>query len=212
MITAKWKKKQILINYGFTSEEEVANQIRRFVNVEDLIKYIKIDGSYYSIKLVPIDLKPNLKNYIIDETNMTEFLERLKTDNDFSELWCCKNENDTVFGRFSVNDYCQSLELVRGINTRLINKIPNVGEYISAKRISWGWRYNVEVKGSIVFQTCACRIEENRDRIEQFFQMIYSYGISSMSIEFRMYNEKIVFIDWDTSDDALVIRKMWGLS
>lgn len=212
-VSGKWKKKQLLLAYGLATEEEIVKQTKRFTKIEEVLDYIRIDGSIYIIKLVPIELKPKLKNFIVsDDKSKRLFTTDIQNYRDYNEIWCCRNECNgemPIYGRFAIGDISQSIEIIRGNTARLLERIPDIEPYVLGKRISWGWHYNVVRKGNLPFHDVACRIEERRNQIDNFYEQLKMIGIRSLSLEFQVHKSSLVFIDWDTSDDKRVINRLW---
>lgn len=212
-ISGKWKKKQLLLVYGLSTEEEIAKQTKRFTKIKDVLDYIRIDGSIYIIKLVPVELKPKLKNFIVnDERSKTLFASDVLNYSDYSEIWCCRNECNEgmpIYGRFATCDISQTIEIIRGNTARLLEKIPNTESYISGTRISWGRHYDIISKGILPFYDAACWIEERKNQIDIFSEHLKMIGIKSLSLEFQVYKSGLVFTDWDTSNDKMAINRLW---
>lgn len=212
-IVGKWKKKQLLLTYGLATEEDIVEQTKRFTRINEVIDYLRVDGSVYIIKLVPIELRPKLKNFIVnDDKSKRSFLADILNHHDYSEIWCCRNECDDeapIYGRFVTGDLWQTIELIRGNTARLIEKIPEIDSYAVGTRISWGRRYNAISKGNLPFHDAARWIEERRNQIDSFFEHLKIIGIETLCLEFRVYKSGLVFTDWDTPDDKTVINRLW---
>lgn len=210
MITEKWKKKLLLVKYGLSTIEELQRQTKRYASTKELQENICLDGSIYVIKLVPIKLRPKLKNFIIkDNASMFAFLNEIEKYHDYSELWCCKDECTDglpVHGRFAIDQTGQYLELVQADTARRLDNIDNY-PHLRAYRLSWGWHYNIE--GDFPIDNVAIDIERQRDFIDDFVFDLHEIGITNVSLEFRAYKERIVFTDWDTSDDYRVLNLLW---
>ena len=214
--SAKWKKRLLLVFYGLTTIEELENETKRFASVFDVFNHIKIDGSVYIVKLVPREMKPGLKNYVIrDEKGKQFFAEDVAQYHNYCELWCCKNACSgemPVYGRLVFDGISQTIEMICGETARLLEKIPSVSPYVIARRLSWGMHYTIQKEGDIPFQDVFLRVENKREQIEAFVADLQRIGIESISFEFRVYKSKIVIIDWDSADDRSVINKLGGRS
>ena len=212
-ILGKWKKKQLLFAYGLTTEKDIIEQTKRFTEINEVLDYIRVDGSVYIIKLVPIELRPKLKNFIVnDDKSKQLFAADILNYHDYSEIWCCRNECDgetPIYGRFVTGDLWQNIELIRGDTARLIEKIPEIDSYAVGMRISWGWHYNAINKGNLPFYDVACWIEEKKNQIDSFFEQLKMIGIETLCLEFRVYKSSLVFTEWDTPDDKRVINRLW---
>ena len=212
-ISGKWKKKQLLFAFGLATEEDIAEQTKRFTEINEVLDYIRIDGSTYIIKLVPIELRPKLKNFIvIDDKSKILFATDILNYRDYSEIWCCKNEcgkGIPIYGRFMTDDLSQTIEIIRGSTARLIENISDIYSYAVGSRVSWGRHYNAINKGNLPFHDVACWIEEKRDQIDSFFEQLKMIDVEALCLEFKVYKSGLVFIDWDTPDDKTVINRLW---
>ncbi len=237
MITKKWLKYEILIKYGLSTREELDTQIKRYQKSEidrlykDILKELgQNNTSYiYVLKLVPKELRFKLKNYKIYEQKDLEItVKDLNMQSKFEEIWCCKTklglDGGGIYGRFYINsggktEVFQCIEQVWSDTARTLEKILKEQEitYIEAKRIGWGWRYNIEEincknqeKRRILndFWEVAKQIEIKRNKLEKFANDLYKIGICSFDIEYKMINGRIVIIDWDTSFDEMVLEEL----
>ncbi|MEY8387035.1 hypothetical protein AALC17_07000 [Oscillospiraceae bacterium 38-13] len=211
-ISGKSKKKQLLLAYGLATEEDIS-QTKRFTEINEVLDYIRIDGSVYIIKLVPIELRPKLKNFIVnDDKSRRSFATDILNYHDYSEIWCCRNECNgemPIYGRFVTGDLWQTIELIRGNTARLIEKIPEMDSYAVGIRISWGWHYKAVNKGNLPFHDVARWIEEKKNQIGIFFEQLKMIGVETLCVEFKVHNSGLVFTDWDTPDDKTVINRLW---
>ena len=210
MMTDKWKKKLILVKYGLSTLDEIERQTKRFHSVLELRENLILDGSIYIIKLVPKVLRPKLKNFIVwDSQSMEMFYREVEKYKDFIEIWVCRDECENglpIHGRFAVDEIGQYLELVQADTARKLECI-SLYPHIQAKRLSWGWHYVTE--GTMPYRNVAIEIECRREVIEKFILALESKGIISMSLEFRVYRNEIIFTDWDTSNDRIVLNELW---
>lgn len=117
-ILGKRKKKQLLLVYRLITEEDIVEQTKRFTEINEALDYIRVDGSVYIIKLVPIELRSKLKNFVVnDEKSKRLFAADIVNYHDCSEIWCCKNECSDempIYGRFVMDDLCQAIKLIGG--------------------------------------------------------------------------------------------------
>lgn len=212
-IPVKWKKKALLIQYGLATQQDLLDQTKRFISAQDALDYCMLDGSIYIVKLVPIEWRPKLQNFIIlDDNSKKQFCHEIQQYHNYNEIWCCKNEAKKgipIYGRFSIDQSSQTIELVQGKTARLIEKIPGVDKYVFASRNAWGWHYDVVQKGDLDFREIAYRIEREREKIIIFLNDLNKIGIWSISFEFRFVGSEFFFIDWDTADDVLVVNHLW---
>lgn len=213
-ISGKWKKKQLLYAFGLVTKMDIIDQTKRFTEVNEVLDYIRIDGSTYIIKLVPIELRPKLKNFIVnDDKSKILFATDILNYHDYSEIWCCKNECGSeipIYGRFMTDNLSQTIEIIRGNTARLIENIPGIDSYVVGTRVSWGRHYNTVNKGNLPFHDVACWIEGKRDQIDSFYEQLKIIDVEILCLEFKVYKSGLVFTDWDTPDDKAVINRLWG--
>ena len=228
METQKFKKRLLLVDFGISSKQELNTQttIYKKKDVENLYDDIKMglmsDAPVTQIvKLVPMELRPKLKNYIIkSEEDLSQFVESLHDFGSFTEFWCCKNDESTqlIYGRFSSAteyslDIFQQLEIVIGNTARLLEKVGSEMNipYVMAERLWWGRHYSITRKSTESgdlkksFIVIARKIEEKKDIIEEFNKYLSEKKVRSFSLEFLFQNGKLIFIDWDTENDIGVL-------
>lgn len=234
--TGKWKKKKILILYGLSSLLEIEQETTRYKKQEINLLYRDItnslekntQGDFFILKLVPWELRPKLKNFIIyQQSDLDIFLSTRNNYYDFEEVWSCRSSQkvtSSVYGRFFSNlsgvEVFQSIELALGGTARKLDQVSLAGAipYISGKRPSWGWHYDInhfiynnQSENTILldwYHNVAVEIEHLRDAFSVFFENLLSIDITSISFDFVVYSGKIVIIDWDTASDNLVIQRL----
>ena len=159
--TGKWKKKKILNLYGLSSLAEIEQETTRYKKQEINLLYRDIANSlqegtqddFFILKLVPLELRPKLKNYLIyQQSDLDEFISTRNDHYDFEEVWSCRSSKkivSSVYGRFfsdlSGTEVFQSIELALGGTARKLDQVSLSGgiPYISGKRPSWGWHYEI---------------------------------------------------------------------
>ena len=234
--TGKWKKKEILNLYGLSSLPEIEQETTRYKKQEINLLYRditnslekNIQGDFFILKLVPLELRPKLKNFLIyQQKDLDKFFNTRDDYYDFEEIWICRSSQkaaSNVYGRLFFNlfgmEIFQSIELSLGGTARRLDQVSLSGgiAYISGRRPSWGWHYDInhliynnKFENTMLlnwYRTVAVEIERLRDAFPIFFEDLISLDIASISFDFVAYSSKIVIIDWDTANDNLVIRRL----
>jgi hypothetical protein len=142
----------------------------------------------------------------------------------FDEVWwCCTDVSFTrtstagrILFQHSGAAIGQVIEVVSRASPRMIESIGTGScriPYVRAHRYEWGFHWNIEdvllgLSKNLVtdfFSTCL-GIEESRDRIELFADYVSRCGHRAFSLEFKLLGNQLLIIDWDTSNDLLVLR------
>ncbi|MCL2801499.1 MAG: hypothetical protein FWD28_07075 [Treponema sp.] len=197
---------------------------------KEIIHYEKyLYKNLFVVKLVKNDAYFMLPNIRVHNLNEFNDLSNKLTNNYlslFDEIWFCKTLiDDSVFsvaGRFCVyetNRYsAQLVEQLWNRSPRLIEIMSNKSDfaYVRAERIEWGRRYKIleihpsdeinDEKIKTQFYYSMLELERNREKIELFILHLRSFGLEIISIEYKIINGFISFIDWDTNNDSLVLR------
>jgi hypothetical protein len=167
-VPMKWRKYLALVDFGFVSADELAEEIRRYriSKVRQLVSDLRSDlgddvrrgrRSFYVVKLVPADLPGQLPNFNLERSSQLKqlagFLAAHRSE-DYLEVWYCRTRIDpdvfSVAGRivFSAGDAekTQILEqLWRGSPRKLeIYSDDFAFPYVRGSRYSWGWPYSIE--------------------------------------------------------------------
>ena len=164
----KWQKYLALIDFGFQSADELAEEIRRYPRskVQHLVRDIGSDmrrdsrgarRSLYVVKLVPADLPGQLPNFRLERSSqlkqLVAFLAAHRGGNHL-EAWYCRTRIDSevfsvagriVFGASNSGRTQLVEQLWRG-SPRLLETYSNdfAFPYVRASRYSWGWPYSIE--------------------------------------------------------------------
>lgn len=164
----KWRKYLALVDFGFQSADELAEDIRRYRItqarrlVSDLRSDIRDDSrrarrSFYVVKLVPADLPGQLPNFNVERLShlkpLVEFLDAHRGEN-YLEAWYCRTRIDSdvfsVAGRIVISPAdggkTQLVEqLWRGSPRKLETYSDDfIFPYVRASRYSWGWPYSID--------------------------------------------------------------------
>lgn len=235
MATQKWNKKEILIKYNLSTLQEIQEQTKVYCKSDldrlftDLLEFFQRNRKryVYIIKLVPQELRPKLKNYLLfDEEDLLSFKETVTCDYSYKEIWCCSNvlNQTNAYGRLYLGDgiyadYRHTMEIVLGNTARLIEKVSGDDQipYIYAERAGWGRHYNIknrfwnrqtpeELRKLLSF--AARTIEDRKKMIEEFSESLFGIEIHSLCLEFIIQNNTLTFIDWDTENDREVLNRL----
>jgi len=183
----------------------------------------------FVIKLVKNDaffMLPNIRIHDLNEFNSLYNKLTKNYLNLFDEIWFCKTlVDDSVFsvaGRFCVygTDRCsaQIVEQLWNRSPRLIETMSDKTDfaYVRAERVEWARRYKIlklhtaaeltEEKIINQFNYSMLEFEKQREKLELFILYLQSFGLEIISIEYKIVNGVISFIDWDTNNDLLVLR------
>jgi hypothetical protein len=168
VVPLKWKKYLALVDFGFQSAGELAEDIRRYRIseaprlVSDLQSELRDDSrharsSFYVVKLVPADLPGQLPNFNVERVSQLKQLVTFLTadrDENYLEAWYCRTRIDaevfSVAGRivFSTADGGKTQlveQLWRGSPRKLETYSGDFAfPYVRASRYSWGWPYSIE--------------------------------------------------------------------
>jgi len=185
----------------------------------------------YVIKLVSINLSGRLPNFRIESREDLNKAPQFFADHDHhshTEIWYCRTRVDekvfSVAGRFVFtpgdSDRVQSVEQVWRCSPRLLEQISITPPYpyLRASRYSWGWPYTVEDvrvptrwglgQPELVkeFLWSMRLFERERETTETFLAFLDSFAFRAYSLEYKIVGSKLTVIDWDTPDDALILR------
>lgn len=235
-VNYKWKKKLILEKYNLIKYKDLIEQTTRFKIGEETIlkKMIKKEmiadkKKYCRVVLVPLKHQYKLPNCIIYEQSELEKLESfLKQKEQYVEIWYHTNEKYNIRNKFAGRisftftefDTEEIIEIVTGDNPREIEKYTieqKKGFYVrfSRKQRILGYQIDsiqinknkyTDEERIKYFNDIISALDIYNEKIFRFANMINQYGIMSFSLDFTVFNRKITFIDWDTSDDERILK------
>lgn len=185
----------------------------------------KHEKSLYIVSLIPIEEYYKLPNMLIEKKEDLKKLNDRSISKNCSEIWFCKKildeEKNHFVGRISIkntwNSNQQVVEQVWNGNHRNIEKWNDNSkvDYLRASRDGWARRYQIDCihaennelreKINNQFIEAIKEIECHREKIETFINYLKSKEIHEICLEYMNTNHGIKFIDWDTSNDRLVI-------
>lgn len=194
---------------------------------------------YARIVLVPMNHQYKLPNYIVtgkkDLTGAERFLDMPGSCQEIWLFFGTLQFSPGIFsGRISYNwsrweytgfvDEMEVIEIVSGDDPRQIEKYivqnSNVDYLRAVKRDkNFGYiieacdadaKYRQEKELIWCFEVLKKELDKFHVRLYEFKKMIRRYGGCSFSMDFKIINQKILFLDWDTSDDAGVLKNQIG--
>lgn len=232
----KWKKKLILEKYGFISYLTLIEETNRYkkTNLNSVLNLLRIEllglkeNDYIRLVLVPNKYQPKLKNYIFKNINdlnsINDFLQR---NNEYDEIWYYKGTdlNKKVFaGRISFDFYNKNfkeiIEIVTGDDPRKLESLTLLNSDVNYLRATRHYaksiyrfdeirtRQNSINKNELLdfFFILQKKIRIYKNSIDVFSEALIKYGINSFSLEYKTYNNDVLFIDWDSSNDSIIIN------
>lgn len=167
-VPLKWRKYLALVDFGFVSAGELAEEIRRYPRskvyrlVSDIRSDIRYDSrrarrSLYVVKLVPADLQGQLPNFRLEGSSQLKQLVAFLAAHsgvNYVEAWYCRTRIDSevfsVAGRIvfsaAITGGTQIVEQMWRGSPRLLETYCGdfAFPYVRASRYSWGWPYSVE--------------------------------------------------------------------
>ncbi len=194
------------------------------------LKYLHV------IKIVQKNAVGQLKNFRLTDLNQwCELLAFLQLAQPSDEIWHCKTdisyETLSVAGRIIFDNRTNSTQILEQVwrtSPRLIEsyskgKISTFAyPYIHAIRPTWGWHFRIDnihippdypsTQNQLLEEgrKSIRLIERSRELIETFVCAATYEDVSTkvIGIEYKIINEKLTIIDWDTADDLSVIERL----
>lgn len=229
MVPQKWAKYDILIQHGLIDENDINHQIRRYKKhtifslYHDLLQLLdNSNQSFFVVILVPLDLRRNLKNYIIrNKDDLNSFFANIDCPYPYDEIWCCENTSTLLCGRFLISNgntgnVSQILEIIENNTIRGIETIngDTAFNHVTLERPTWGWHFakkNVfwdEERSSLepIVEYCSAEFEKRKDKINSFSDYLSRIGIDVYSLDFKVSGNCFTIIDWDSANDIVAIR------
>jgi len=186
---------------------------------------------FFVIKLINNDAVFSVPNYrIYNQEELIAFKsDVLNKKKLFHEMWYCKtnisegNKDLSLAGRILytdvVNGYDQTIEQIWNRSPRIIDDYNETSDFIfvRASRWAWGFRFNPLVvhlpndcnlrKADVLeqFAYATSKIEAERDKIEIFEEYMRRFDFKAFTLEYKINDGILRFIDWDTPNDKLVL-------
>ena len=226
---AKWKKIQLLVQYGLRRREEIEKAVYRYpiIKNKEIHKCCEQqleNGISIIIIAVPFAYKKSLPNFLINTKEQLEIFFENEYNNlleNFIELWCCpqtRGEN-SFYGRLFLNlreiKAPMLLEIVWGKSTRMIDSYAGEGDYISQsidlrKNEIDTLHYSKMLlpHGEMVYTAKEIQNElyRNLNNIMAYAEMLQRIGITMLCLEFTYKAGELAIIDFDTDDDNIVLK------
>jgi len=187
----------------------------------------------FVVKFVPPRLAMMLPNYRVQSFDDLVPLKRaLETtdSNRYQEVWFCRTHvgvgSFSVAGRILVDALAgknaQTIEQVWRCSPRLIEVLDDKFPYpfVRATRSGWAWPPVIEQlhrppaspeTEDVIreqFGRALCCLERKRELLETFVEKVISSGTNVCSLEYKIEEDRLQIIDWDTSNDSVVINKL----
>ncbi len=188
------------------------------------------NDTLFVVKFVPMCSGMMLRN--IRLTRIDE-LPRVKVavqteDSDYDELWFCQTQVSlvglSVAGRVAVDGRGPASHVIEQVwrcSPRMIEVLgPDFPHpFVRAHRRGWQWspvidevhipRSAPETKATLLreFGTTLRALDERREQLEFMSTLVAGLGLE-ICFEYKLEGSRLQIIDWDTSNDALVLREL----
>lgn len=187
----------------------------------------------FVVKFVPPNLAMMLPNFRVQSLNDLVPLKRALEAADsgrYQEVWFCKTRvgvgSFSVAGRIFVDARAgkdaQIIEQVWRCSPRLIEVLDDKFPFpfIRATRSGWAWYPRIEQlhrppsapeTEAVIreqFGRALCCLERKRELLEAFVERVISTGVEVCSLEYKIEDDLVQIIDWDTSDDSAVVNQL----
>jgi hypothetical protein len=187
----------------------------------------------FVVKFVPPKLAMMLPNYRVQSFDDLIPLKRALETTDssrYQEVWFCRTYvgigGFSVAGRILVDALAgknaQTIEQVWRCSPRLIEVLDDKFPYpfVRATRSGWAWPPVIaqlhrppaspETEDIIreQFARALCCLERKRELLETFVERVLSTGTNVCSLEYKIEDDRLQIIDWDTNNDSAVINQL----
>lgn len=192
------------------------------------------DGQYlFVVKFVPKKLAmllPNIRVQNVADLAEVEKAVREEPFVDYDEIWFCRTNvgvnSFSVAGRILVDSSAGAdvhiIEQVWRCSPRLIEALGPAFPYpfVRAARSGWGWSPKIQevhipptaAESEMVlraqFAASLQNLDRAREKIETFVEAILAIGLEVCCLEYKIEGNRLQIIDWDTTNDSLVINKL----
>jgi hypothetical protein len=185
------------------------------------------------VKFVPSKLAIMLPNYRVESFDDLAPLKRALETADsgrYQEVWFCRTQisvgSFSVAGRILVDaragKKAQIIEQVWRCSPRLIEVLDDKFPYpfVRASRSGWAWppileqlhRPPASPETETVIREQFSRalrcLERKRASLEIFVEKILSTGTGACCLEYKIEDDRLQIIDWDTSNDSAVLNQL----
>lgn len=235
-IPFKWKKKLILEKFGLSGYREIVEETNRFRADEGQLVQMLLkkelensEGKYFRLVLVPWEHQYKLTNYVVSNGQDLDGVEEFfRQHGGYREIWYFvgqkKSDERDFSGRIAYSwlgrNSMEFIEMVSGDNPREIEKYTlknKSSDYLRLSKKDGEHVYHVEEihvglqRRSFgewwdCFQLVEKELKRYRDKLRSFRNMVRQYGISSLSLDFKVSQGVFQMIDWDTSNDERILK------
>jgi hypothetical protein len=194
----------------------------------------KREGQYlFVMKFVPKKLAmllPNIRVQNMADLDAVEDAIRDEPFGDYDEIWFCRTNvsvsSFSVAGRILVNSSAgmdaHIIEQVWRCSPRLIESLGQTFPYpfIRATRSGWGWPPRIDQihippsapESAMVireqFAIAMRTLDRTREKLAAFVEAVLAVGLNVCCLEYKIEGERLQIIDWDTTNDSLVINAL----
>jgi hypothetical protein len=194
----------------------------------------KREGQHlFVMKFVPRKLAmllPNIRVQNMADLHVVENALRDEPFGDYEEIWFCRTnvsvKSFSVAGRILVDSSAgvdaHIIEQVWRCSPRLIESLGLTFPYpfVRAARSGWGWPPRIdqihipphtpESAAAIraQFAVALRKLDSARERLEAFVEAVLAVGLDVCCLEYKIEGERLQIIDWDTTNDSLVLNKL----
>lgn len=242
----KWRKYELLEDFGLTNTDYLRRTIHRFPREQRTVFLSRLreevvaatnngqDGQYlFVMKFVPKKLAmllPNIRVQNVADLAVVEKAVRDEPFGDYDEIWFCRTNvsvsSFSVAGRLLVDSLAgvnsHIIEQVWRCSPRLIEELGPSFPYpfVRAARSGWGWSPNIleihippaapESEKIVREQFAATlrKLDRVRGRLETFVEAVLAAGLEVCCLEYKIEGNQLQIIDWDTTNDSVVINKL----
>jgi hypothetical protein len=187
----------------------------------------------FVVKFVPPKLAMMLPNYRVQSfADLVTLKRALETAGSarYQELWFCRTRvgvgSFSVAGRILVDALAgkkaHTIEQVWRCSPRLIEVLDDKFPFpfVRATRSGWAWSPIIEhvhrplsapeteIAIHEQFSRALCCLERKRELLETFVERVISTGVEVCALEYKIENDLVQIIDWDTSNDSAVVNQL----
>lgn len=187
----------------------------------------------FVMKFVPKKLAmllPNIRVQKMEDLHAVESAIRDEPFGDYDEVWYCRTNvsvnSFSVAGRVLVDSAggkdAHIIEQVWRCSPRLIEALGPTFPYpfVRAARSGWGWSPRIDQihipshapeTPTIIreqFAEALRKLDRARERLETFVEAVLAVGLDVCCLEYKIEGERLQIIDWDTTNDSLVVNKL----
>lgn len=217
--------------YRWNNQSQFIAELREAVIAADETGRLNGNRSFFVTKLIPPVLSILLPNVRVHQLADISAVERAieGKSSEYQEIWLCETKVGvnalSVAGRLLLTSSdragAQTIEQVWRCSPRLIE---NLGPsfpfpFVRASRFGWGWSPHLEYiyipksapeTENVIrtqFASALVMLDQAREKIQLFAEAVGALGLA-LCLEYKIEGDDFQIIDWDTSNDALVISAL----